>query len=131
VTMFGAIAMLFVVPWLDTSKVRSMRYRPAAKIFFAIFILSVLVLGWCGGKEPDDVVLAVGRDAAGDPTGLSVTVFSRFFVIYYYAYFLLVLPILGLREKPLPQPETISTPVLSHGGSALPAGGTAEASKKG
>jgi quinol-cytochrome oxidoreductase complex cytochrome b subunit len=131
VTMFGAIAMLFVVPWLDTSKVRSMRYRPAAKIFFAIFILSVLVLGWCGGKEPDDVVLAVGRDQAGDPTGLSVTVFSRFFVLYYYAYFLLVLPILGLREKPLPQPETISTPVLSHGGAALPAGGTAEASKKG
>jgi quinol-cytochrome oxidoreductase complex cytochrome b subunit len=131
VTMFGAIAMLFAVPWLDTSKVRSMRYRPAARIFFALFIFSTLVLGWCGGKEPDDVVLAVGRDAAGDPTGLSVTVFSRFFVIYYYAYFLLVLPILGLREKPLPIPETISTPVLSHGGAALPVGGTAEASKKG
>jgi len=131
IAMFGAIALLFVVPWLDTSKVRSMRYRPAARIFFAIFVVSVLVLGWCGGKEPDDVVIAIGRDAAGDPTGLSVTVFSRFFVLYYYGYFLLVLPILGLREKVLPVPDTISTPVLSHGGSALPTGATAEASKKG
>jgi quinol-cytochrome oxidoreductase complex cytochrome b subunit len=130
-TMFGAIAMLFAVPWLDTSKVRSMRYRPAAKVFFALFILSTLILGWCGSKEPGDVVIPLGHDAFGDATGLSITVFSRPFVIYYYAYFLLVLPILGLREKTLPVPDTISTPVLSHGGAALPAGAAAEASKKG
>jgi quinol-cytochrome oxidoreductase complex cytochrome b subunit len=129
--MFGAIGMLFLLPWLDTSKVRSMRYRPVAKVCFGLFILSVLVLGWCGGKEPDDVVLALGHDAAGDPTGLSVTTFSQFFVAYYYGYFLLIMPILGLREKTLPVPDTISTPVLSHGGHALPSGATAEASKKG
>jgi ubiquinol-cytochrome c reductase cytochrome b subunit len=130
-TMFGAIGLLFLVPWLDRSKVRSMRYRPAAKIYYAFFILTVLVLGWCGGKEPDDVVIKTGVDAAGDPVGLSVTVFSRFFVLYYYAYFLAVLPLLGLREKTLPVPDTISTPVLSHGPSAIPAGAMAQAEKKG
>ena len=59
-TMFGAIALLFAVPWLDTSKVRSMRYRPAARTFFLIFIAVTLMLGWCGSKEPDDVVIATG-----------------------------------------------------------------------
>jgi ubiquinol-cytochrome c reductase cytochrome b subunit len=130
-TMFGAIGMLFLVPWLDLSKVRSMRYRPAAKIYFAFFIATVMILGWCGGKEPDDVVIKTGVDAAGDPVGLSVTVFSRFFVLYYYCYFLLVLPLLGLREKTKPVPDTISTPVLSHGGAAIPAGAAAQAEKKG
>ena len=77
------------------------------------------------------MVIPIGHDAFGDPTGLSVTVFSRFFVLYYYAYFLLVLPLLGLRERPLPVPDTISTPVLSRGGHALPLGAAAEASKKG
>jgi ubiquinol-cytochrome c reductase cytochrome b subunit len=130
-TMFGAIGLLFLVPWLDMSKVRSMRYRPAAKIYYAFFILTVLVLGWCGGKEPDDVVIKTGVDASGDPVGLSVTVFSRFFVLYYYAYFLVILPLLGLREKTLPVPDTISTPVLSRGSSAIPAGAMAQAEKKG
>ncbi len=130
-TMFGAIGLLFLTPWLDTSKVRSMRYRPAARIFFLLFIVTVLILGWCGGKEPDDVVVKTGVDASGDPVGLSVTVFSRVFVLYYYAYFLAVLPILGLRERPLPVPETISTPVLSHGSAAIPAGAAAQAEKKG
>ena len=132
-TMFGAIAVLFVVPWLDTSKVRSMRYRPAARTFFLIFIAVTLILGWCGSKEPDDVVIATGHDLAGDPTGLSVTVFSRVLALYYYGYFLLVLPLLGFFEKTRPVPETISSPVLSaHGhGVAMPAGAAAEASKKG
>ena len=131
-TMFGAIALLFAVPWLDTSKVRSMRYRPAARTFFLLFIAVTLTLGWCGSKEPDDVVLATGRNAAGDPTGLTVTMFSQPLALYYYAYFLVVLPVLGFVEKARPVPDTISSPVLSaHGhGVALPAGPAAEASKR-
>ena len=130
-TMFGAIALLFLTPWLDTSKVRSMRYRPAARTFYILFIAVVLFLGWCGGKEPDDVVIKTGVDASGDPVGLSVTVVSRILALYYYAYFLLVMPILGLRETALPVPETISTPVLSHGSSGFPVGAAAQAEKKG
>ncbi|MEO6341289.1 MAG: cytochrome b N-terminal domain-containing protein [Caulobacteraceae bacterium] len=130
-TMFGAIALLFAVPWLDWSKVRSMRYRPTARWFFIIFILVSLALGWCGGREPDDVVIAIGKTAAGEPTGFSVVWMSRILAIYYYAYFLLVLPILGLTEKTLPVPEGISSPVLSAGGAAVPAGAAASPEKKG
>ena len=129
--MFGAIAMLFVVPWLDTSKIRSMRYRPAMRWFFFAFILVTLALGWCGSKEPADVVIKLGTAPNGDPTGLSVTTFSQFLAVYYYAYFLVVLPLLGLTEKTLTPPDTISTPVLSHGSIAMPAGAPAQAEKKG
>jgi len=130
-TMFGAIALLFVTPWLDTSKVRSMRYRPTMRWFFFAFILVTLTLGWCGSKEPADVVLKLGTAPNGDPTGLTVTTFSQFLAVYYYAYFLVVLPLLGLTEKTLSPPETISTPVLSHGSTALPVGAPAQAEKRG
>jgi ubiquinol-cytochrome c reductase cytochrome b subunit len=130
-TMFGAIALLFVVPWLDTSKVRSLRYRPTMRWFFFAFILVTLTLGWCGSKEPADVVIKLGTAPNGDPTGLTVTTFSQFLAVYYYAYFLVVLPLLGFTEKTLTPPETISTPVLSHGSTALPVGAPAQAEKRG
>ena len=130
-TMFGAIAMLFVVPWLDTSKVRSMRYRPVARYFFFIFLVVTAALGWCGQMHPADVVIPVGKDETGHATGLTVVTFSQGLTLYYYAYFLLVLPILGLRETPLPVPTSISTPVLGHGGAAMPAGAAASPEKKG
>ncbi len=130
--MFGAIAMLFALPWLDTSKVRSMRYRPTARWFFFLFIAATLGLGWCGGKLPDDVVIPIGQDAVtGDATGFTVVMLSRVLAIYYFAYFLVVLPALGLLEKTLPVPETISTPVLPKGGAAMLSGATASPEKKG
>jgi ubiquinol-cytochrome c reductase cytochrome b subunit len=131
ITMFGAIALLFVTPWLDTSKVRSMRYRPTMRWFFFAFIVVTLTLGWCGSKEPADVVLKLGTAPDGSPTGISVTTFSQFLAVYYYAYFLVVLPLLGLTEKTLTPPETISTPVLSHGSAAMPIGAPAQAEKRG
>ena len=131
--MFGSIALLFVVPWLDTSKVRSMRYRPTARYFFLFFAFALLVLGWCGGQLPDDVVIPVGRDAVtGEKTGLTVVTVSQILTAYYYAYFLLVLPLLGLFETPSKVPETISSPVLpkSHGGNAMPVGAAASPETK-
>jgi quinol-cytochrome oxidoreductase complex cytochrome b subunit len=129
--MFGAIATLFVLPWLDTSKVRSMRYRPQAKLYFWIFILASLVLGFCGAKLPDDPVI-------GSPSGLllldadinSFVWLSRLATLYFFAYFWVILPVLGLTETPLPVPESISEPVLSHPAST-PAGGVASPEKRG
>ncbi|WP_309087691.1 cytochrome b/b6 [Phenylobacterium sp.] len=114
--MFGAIGVLFVLPWLDTSKVRSMRYRPTAKLYFFIFVLAALVLGLCGAKLPDDPVIpgVGGGFQLLDADINSYVWLSRFATAYYFAYFLLVLPILGLVEKPLPVPESISAPVLDH-----------------
>jgi quinol-cytochrome oxidoreductase complex cytochrome b subunit len=131
ITMFGAIALLFATPWLDTSKVRSMRYRPVVKWFFFAFILVTLALGWCGSLEPADVVLKLGSLPNGDPTGITVTTFSQFLAVYYYAYFLVVLPLLGITEKALKVPDNISMPVLKGGSAAILAGAAAQAEKKG
>ena len=62
--MFAAIAVLFLLPWLDTSKVKSMRYRPVAKQFFFGFVVVCLLLGWCGAANPDDAVIPALQ---GDP----------------------------------------------------------------
>jgi ubiquinol-cytochrome c reductase cytochrome b subunit len=109
--MFGAIGCLFAVPWLDRSKVRSMRYRPTMRWFFIIFVLATMLLGWCGGQLPDDVIIPVGKTETGAATGFTVVWLSRILAAYYFAYFLLVLPF--LKEKTLPVPESISAPVLT------------------
>jgi ubiquinol-cytochrome c reductase cytochrome b subunit len=90
-----------------------MRYRPSARWFFLIFVVATIVLGWCGGQLPDNVIIPVGKDETGAPTGFTVVWLSRILAVYYYLYFLVVLPLLGLKEKPLPVPETISSPVLA------------------
>ena len=62
IAMFGAIAIMFVLPWLDTSKVRSLRYRPLARQFFFGFVLVCGLLGVAGASNPDDVVIPTGED---------------------------------------------------------------------
>lgn len=129
--MFGAIAVMFVLPWLDTSKVRSMRYRPTAKLYFFIFLLACLVLGYCGGQLPDNhVIPGLSTFKLIDADLNSFVWLSRVATIYYFAYFLVILPVLGLTETPLPQPESISEPVLSHPANA-PAGAAASPEKRG
>src|SRR5688572_4098626 len=112
--MFGSIGVLFVLPWLDTSKVRSMRYRPTMQKFFFIFVVVTLLLGWCGAQLPDDRVIPadVGFQLF-DANINSYVWFARLLTLYYFAYFLVITPLLGLRETPLPVPATISEPVLS------------------
>jgi ubiquinol-cytochrome c reductase cytochrome b subunit len=95
--MFGAIAVLFVLPWLDSSPVKSMRYRPLAKQFWALFIVSVCVLGYCGSQPADGVLVWVARGATA----------------YYFAYFIVILPLLAKIEKPVGMPTSISAAVLS------------------
>jgi len=64
ILMFASIAILFVLPWLDTSKVRSMRYRPAARQFFLIFVVVCIALGWCGQKNPSEALFTGGEFSA-------------------------------------------------------------------
>jgi ubiquinol-cytochrome c reductase cytochrome b subunit len=111
--MFAAIGVLFILPWLDTSKVRSLRYRPTARVFFGLFVLTCLILGWCGGELPDNMVFQVGATASGDPIGLNFVWLSRIATFYYFAYFLIVMPVLGLVEKPLPEPDSIAASILN------------------
>lgn len=101
--MGGAIAVLFILPWLDTSKVRSMRFRPVARGFFIIFLIMCFVLGWCGANSPDDPAIL----------GMKFVWVARIATIYYFAYFLVILPILGFTEKTKPLPESITKAVLA------------------
>ncbi len=103
--MFGAIAVLFVLPWLDTSKVRSGSYRPLFKQFFWIFAIDAVALGYLGAM----------------PAEGTYVILARIFTAYYFAHFLIILPLLGFLEKPLPLPASISESVLK-GGSGTPAG---------
>ena len=130
--MFGAIGVLFVLPWLDTSKVRSMRYRPTARPYVFLFVLVCLVLGLCGAKLPDDPVIpGIGPGFTLLDSGINSFVWlSRLATTYYFAYFLVITPILGLTETPLPVPESISAPVLSHP-ATTPVGASAAPEKRG
>jgi ubiquinol-cytochrome c reductase cytochrome b subunit len=131
VAMGGAILTLFVLPWLDTSKVRSMRYRPTARLYYFIFVLTCLVLGYCGAHAPDQLVIpGVSGLQLGDANINSVVWLSRIATLFYFAYFWVITPLLGLTETPLPVPESISAPVLSHPASA-PAGSVASPEKRG
>jgi ubiquinol-cytochrome c reductase cytochrome b subunit len=128
----GALGVLFALPWLDTCKVRSMRYRPAARIFFFVWIFFSLVLGWCGSQEPQGTVipgLPVGPTII-DYGPNSVTWLSRIATLYYFAYFLVITPILSRTEKTLPVPDSLYTPVLSHP-AAMPVGAAAAPETKG
>jgi ubiquinol-cytochrome c reductase cytochrome b subunit len=129
--MFGSIGLLFVLPWLDTSKVRSMRYRPAARLYFLVFIVVVLLLGWSGAHEPDEKIIpGLAGFTLLDANINSYTWGCRIPALYYFAYFLVITPLLGFTEKTLAVPDSISLPVLGHG-PALPAGAAAQAEKKG
>ncbi len=110
--MFGAIAILFVLPWLDTSKVRSMRYRPLTRWFFIFFVLACLGLGLCGAKNPDDLVFVMGHDAEGHEVGFKFLWLGQLLTVYYFAYFVVVLPLMGIIEKPKERPASIEAAVL-------------------
>jgi ubiquinol-cytochrome c reductase cytochrome b subunit len=92
IAMFGSLVVLFFIPWLDTSRIRSTRYRPIYRWFFWALVFDCLALGYLGSQPPEGNAL----------------IFARLFTIYYFAHFLLVMPILGLIETPSPMPETIA-----------------------
>jgi ubiquinol-cytochrome c reductase cytochrome b/c1 subunit len=97
IAMFGSILVLFVLPWLDTSRVRSGTYRPLFKYFFWIFVVVCVALGYLGSK----------------PAEGAYVVWSRILTAYYFAHFVIILPLLGLLESPKPLPSSISDDVLA------------------
>ncbi len=96
--MFGAIIVLALVPWLDTSSVRSGKYRPRFKAWFWLLAIDFVVLMWVGAQVPTTFTGWVGLIAS----------------TYWFAYFLIVLPLLGVLERPLPQPATIEDDFKAH-----------------
>ena len=98
--MFGAIAVMALAPWLDTSKVRSGRYRPMFKWWFALLVVDFFVLMWVGAQA----------------TTFPYDWISLIAATYWFSYFLVILPLLGVIEKPLAQPATIEEDFNAHYG---------------
>ena len=89
--MFGSLVVMVLVPWLDTSMVRSGRYRPTFKWWFGLLVLDFVVLTWAGSRPAEGIYAIIALAGSA----------------YWFLYFLVILPILGVLEKPLPRPATI------------------------
>ena len=97
--MFSSILVWFFLPWLDKSPVRSATYRPLFRKFFWFGLIpAVLVLGYCGGSHAAEPYL----------------MFSQIAAFYYFAHFLIILPIVSSIERPEPLPFSITESVLGH-----------------
>ena len=94
--MFASILLLFALPWLDSSKVRSLQFRPVAKFFFWLLFANVILLGYAGAQKPEGIW----------------PVASALGTAFYFGYFLVILPLLSKFEKTLPLPTSISAAVL-------------------
>jgi ubiquinol-cytochrome c reductase cytochrome b subunit len=103
IAMVSAIVILVFVPWLDTSRVRSAKYRPLYKWFFWLLVISCVALGYLGAKPPEGAYV----------------IWARVFTFYYFAHFLLVMPIVGILETPAALPSSITEAVLGKGGGAV------------
>jgi ubiquinol-cytochrome c reductase cytochrome b/c1 subunit len=99
--MFSAIIVLAFLPWLDTARTRSSKYRPLAKQFFWAFVVVCVLLGYLGAQPPEGIYVIVGR----------------ILTFCYFAYFLILLPLLSRIEKPRPLPNSIAEDVLAKTGS--------------
>ncbi len=102
VAMFGAIAILAFLPWLDTSRVKSAAFRPVYKVFFWVFVMACLGLGYLGSQPPDG----------------GYVIAARILTAYYFGFFIIIMPLLGLFEKTKPVPATIADAILAKNGAA-------------
>ncbi len=94
--MFASLGLLAVLPWLDTSRVKSCSFRPIYKWLVIIFVLDVIFLGYLGGKPAEGWYVPA----------------SQWATFYYFVHFLVLTPLVGWFEKPKPLPTSISEPVL-------------------
>jgi len=96
VAMVGSIFILFALPWLDRAKTRSGTYRPLFRQFFYIFVAVCLLVGYLGAQPAEGIYITLARLAS----------------IYYFAHFLIILPVLNFVEKPKEMPASIADAIL-------------------
>jgi ubiquinol-cytochrome c reductase cytochrome b/c1 subunit len=99
-TMFASVLIIAFLPWLDTSKVKSAAYRPLYRIFFWLFVACAVLLGYLGSQLPEGAYVIA----------------ARFLTVYYFLFFLVILPLLGQFEKTKPLPPSIYDAVLGKHG---------------
>jgi quinol-cytochrome oxidoreductase complex cytochrome b subunit len=97
IALFGSIGIFLFIPWLDTSRVRSAVYRPIYRQFFWIFVLTGIGLGYLGSQPPEG----------------GYVIAAQILTVYYFAHFLIVMPLIGILERPKPMPSSITETVLA------------------
>lgn len=95
IAMFGAILILFALPWIDRCKVRSGNFRPVYRVMYWLFLVNFAVLGYVGAQAPEGIFVPLG-----------------YFTTSYYFLHFVVLFFISPIEKTLPVPESISQAVL-------------------
>ena len=119
ILMFSAVIILAFAPWLDTSRIRSCNYRPIYRQFMWVFLGVCFILGWLGSQPPEG----------------GYVIASQICTAYYFAHFLLVMPLCGLFETPKPLPgsivESVTGPGRQIAGAGMPAGAAAAPQVKG
>ncbi len=96
IAMFGSILIMFVLPWLDTSRIRSATFRPVYKWLLFVFMADCALLTWCGAQLPEGLPLILGRLGSA----------------WYFFHLLILTPVVGWLETPKPLPASIGEPVL-------------------
>jgi ubiquinol-cytochrome c reductase cytochrome b subunit len=92
IAMGGAIVMLFILPWLDRSPVKSIRYKgPLFKTALVIFVISFIALGYLGTQPPTPVL----------------TAFAQLFSFLYFAFFILM-PWYSSIDECKPEPTRVN-----------------------
>ncbi|MBT4938777.1 MAG: cytochrome b, partial [Rhodospirillaceae bacterium] len=99
IAMFASILVLLVLPWLDTSKVRSAKFRPTYFWLFWLFFIDTIILGYIGAKPAEGTFLLIGRLATA----------------YYFLHLVIFMPLVGKYEKTKPLPDSISAAVTAGG----------------
>lgn len=83
--MFGSLLILLVLPLTDLSRIRGATFRPAMKLAFWFFVVDFLILMWIGSQHPDTPYLEIGQISTA----------------FYFSWFLLILPFMGIAENSL------------------------------
>lgn len=85
IAMFGSLLILLILPLTDLSRIRGMTFRPAMKILFWLFIVNFFILMWIGSEHPVEPFVMIGQ----------------FSTVFYFAWFIFIIPIVGLLENTL------------------------------
>jgi quinol-cytochrome oxidoreductase complex cytochrome b subunit len=83
VAMGAALVVLLLLPFINTSEIRSTYFRPIFKQFFWLFVVDCIILGWIGQKPVESPFIEIGQLAT----------------VYYFMFFLVIIPFLGYFEK--------------------------------
>ncbi|MDE2476949.1 MAG: cytochrome b, partial [Alphaproteobacteria bacterium] len=104
IALFLSLFTLFFVSWLDTSPVRSARFRPLYKQFFWVLVAAVIILGYVGARPVDATLFN---------TSIPLVWLGRIFTLYYFLHFWVIMPVAGIIETPRPVPDSIARSVLA------------------